>query len=1654
MALDIAAVRVARHATLAKLFLDARHRQPLTATTKQILDAIRAESLPPTVFDIWLTVSHSDEAVALALRQDYSCLVRRHAIMQFGRKMERASWESIWNTLGGVGGIIALFAELSVVEVKQVCRLLGKRSRGLGLPLRELGMERLLRALVSFYHTTSDLKSTDKRPLHRYYARLVTGCPTPFVAELLGQADNPLRAHVDPARIVKYHPELTSKVVREFGFIWPLYSTLSYDLPSGKRDAANLSPAMHILSGLLAEIASGSITGLSPYQTMGCIAGPLLGRALENRLSDDKIMHIIRSTIKYLERDSLNIRWSRSQTSAFLRHLACYWSRTGATMHPSSDLALSECLRLYGVNERYENYDNAVEVALDLYPKVHRGHRFALLRHVLRSFTKPGINLDDLGSDGAPMFSTWSCKLFIDMDTSKARALFDILAQTRNDGDFLALESGDSIFSHPIKPKGLRVDAGLLSTYLSRGQEGSMLQAEKTMDKMQRQSTSSKDQADRAFYAKSAMFYAIASGSIELYHDVIIWSRRYIKDPMTVRVVFGRGSILTAQGIDLLSGMYNDKLHLSATPLDQWQIAKSNSVLFELFDICCYSLKEPSFNANDWTAVKEIFRLVVERRMSIMTLLQHNQHVSQETIVDKVWRDTIDMLVRVERTACKPESERLCFNSAAGPLGPGIPYSPGAGTIRFSSASYLFLDMLARARDELWRDIRSSYNPAAVCLSHPWPKGLPVQQLVPFDISNKAASGCTSFISARAVNIVFINEDDSQCAIPPDEETRSAIGGFVDSYQTALRIRILQIREDRARYDEVAQAWEHAIKVTRHRMNDREAVQFWRGHFQAALPSMKLNLPLDIMESQEYPLLPKPNGDFETQEWDPAYNRPGGIKSRSLPASLIDCLLSPSASTMNVFTCFSEPQVMTPSFQPSPIWNMSNDKERPASVEEGLIASALLYIDSVNNKRSRLLAKPFPSINVSRFPSLILDSDFLLDETLSSTQAMGVLRHEIVRTPSTLLTSLAAGILSSSLSTTTSENITQTSTVGCRLLALCTKMDQPQIACDLILKTIIEYPDTSAWHRQFLSQALLCRLSATNATYMLRNFGTAIEAKLDAQCSNEVKKDEAPKPALKVTTVKHLAQLLNQSSFISPHESLDILSSLFRKSNHRDIHYAIAESMLGMLAGTAVDDASALVDEALPALQALIPVVGRLTERIDLQKIDWIAFGQGGKIPVIEDQDATPPLFGLLLDYASKSTLSHLVRRRLVEQVILPAYELGRATYKRWVTVLLSRYGTSMDLEVLSSIRVRHVALAAMLRRIPEMLPETYVMEWHHYVIADLSPSPELSAAIHRLVDNVKSEDTSDPKLTPETDVLSHWKKLLDPSNKIFGKFSLASLLQRPQYYPSIGFGDDTISLVRKLVLEQADILITGFNALSHNWNEFIAPLRLDKYHANAKQRKEWQENCAPVINTIILRIESTRKGIDWRDDPTRKPRFLPLTFDLHLALLAAVDENDHAELAEDVYWLLHGVSEDYRPYHHELAQLKSEVLRRLGTAAQVEVACYLGVIDDVHDREPTLTDFLCVDLAHWLLRLANQKKDGSDAVRKAFEKSKMMLESWSKSRNEEFRMRSAVGFEKHASSSLFLPCFSYCCAYGLGSSFFIPWAGMIVRGYQCLSNG
>ena len=670
----------------------------------------------------------------------------------------------------------------------------------------------------------------------------------------------------------------------------------------------------------------------------------------------------------------------------------------------------------------------------------------------------------------------------------------------------------------------------------------------------------------------------------------------------------------------------------------------------------------------------------------------------------------------------------------------------------------------------------------------------------------------------------------------------------------------------------------------------------------------------------------------------------------------------------------------------------------------------MLYIDSTENKAARILAKPFPFMESARYPPLILESDFLLRGDLSCAQAIEALRTLIDRVPSKLLVALSTGVLLTSSKATDTKGTPTTSTTACQLITLLGKCDQPQVASDLILSTIIDRPETSSWHRQFLTSTLLSRLSPSDARDMLERFAKAIEVKLGEQATSRPQDNKTQNPLVKVTTVKYLAQLVREASFVRPDDSLDILISLFQKITHIDIRIAIVESFLAMLTEYAAVENHALTERIMGSLHSVIPVVGRLTERVNFEEKDWATLKENDLLPVVEGEYITPPLFSLLLDSASDLKLPERVRRDLIQNVILPAFELSRASHRQWIKLFLRRNSASKDLDELASVPPRLTVLAALFRSIPDMLPVEYFVDWQRCVKSNLMPDPELSNLNRKLADEFEFEESESAGPPRDTEANNHWLQLFNQGTKVLGPFSLADLLRKERVSASSRLSDQMMSLLQSLVLEQANIMLEGFEKFQSSWTEFLGHLRSGLF-ADRDSPRTWHNHCRPIIESIIERIEFLRNRPDWRDNQNRTPSFLPSTFEIRLLLLPVFGEDDHEEFCAAVISLIQDILDTGRPYHHDFHRIKSDALVSQAPRAQVSVACSLGKLRlSQESPDAPLIDYLRMDMAHWLLRKNERTIRETPGL---LEKSEKLLAQWRSSRVEEFRMRGSVGFEK-----------------------------------------
>ena len=897
----------------------------------------------------------------------------------------------------------------------------------------------------------------------------------------------------------------------------------------------------------------------------------------------------------------------------------------------------------------------------------------------------------------------------------------------------------------------------------------------------------------------------------------------------------------------------------------------------------------------------------------------------------------------------------------------------------------------------------------------------------------------TPFIADRAAEVVFANPVIVLVEIADDKATRRAVGQFVDSFNTALAIYIMQCPPGDEQDKRVQAAWSYAVNVlsrglsgavlhATRRLSENEAELFWGGIFKQAVPQVKVP-GSEIKMNEEYPIVPTEIDPQEPLEWNPAALRPPNVESRKLPVTILDCMIAtPWGLQWDSNGGFHIPTPKTQAICFTPIWSyerLKNFRELSERVQEGMIATALL-IESSEIEGSKTLASPFPSESDVRYPSLFLDHDFLLPLEGLFPPADVALSYFIKLVPSTLLLDLAASALSTlSKTASTSTNFASTERTAYRLLMLLSKSDRPQLAPDLIDRTILNRPDASSWHRQLLTKSLLRTISAGQAQDMVSLFASSILKYLEFQLASssndkkEVGPDTSSKYHIKVTTVKFLAQLLNEADFVPPEFCVDILSKLFQKSSHVDIRVAVLESILSRLGRCADESSTALAERLMSVLESAIPVVGSLNERKRTQDVEWIEAEKTGKLPEVYDDaemqafplEAFPPMLRLMLRAASSDVIPlDTLRKGLIHRVILPVVEESARNSARWVKMFTLKHFPAEQSFHLPSLPVKPGSLAYLIKNCSSEVPKYILDLYQQFVLTNISPSTNLIKLNNEIKDDVKLCSSNEGQ---------YWLSLYGQGAKVQMN-AVVSVLMKP-WKSSVVSDGIQVSHVQEIIFEQAETLLQLGDVSFNRWNRFILSLLPPLSQSRGDQdRKAWLANSKPVLLRIIKRIDTLRTPA-WQRDRCRQPATLPPTFGLRLQVLdyphLCPSSDACAVFSQQLVSALQEILNLGLGHRAKLDEVES-TLSRCPPEYVIRVACYLGNIEP-EDSTKSQENMLRVEITDKALRRSQENilqmaiadkqlhtvREPQDRDR-VLQSIRTMLEAWRKSELEEIRMR------------------------------------------------
>jgi len=1360
---------------------------------------------------------------------------------------------------------------------------------------------------------------------------------------------------------------------------------------------------------------------------------PLLRRAVKRKVSQGRIVEILERTVKYLQNNTKgggswgtgSLRHTSDQGGKLIRRVLRLWARAPEVyMHvlcaiialaPESMLAVKSG----NVAQHKSSHIRFINGLLELVSPYGKC-RYDLLCLLLAKgdlTVAKSVKVED------HLPAPFPSELLFTLPREDARKLLQNLIASRPEKYFLEHSSARRFPPNSdthIPSLGYSSEE-LMEVFLDRGEEGAAGRANVCVEARKAKAERSRDQADRLFYAKSALSFAAASGSQQLLSDTLMWTRRYLRDPKTMSLLYKKDVLLFPFALGLISGVPShisryDKLETKDLAES---ITASNTILMDLLETACMSLREPSFDSSAWTTLQGLFQVVVTRRAQLSAQLQRFLGLSDEGVYDVVWKPTVEMLIAVETISMKEENENLLFRDLLGPL-------KNSNYKQYEAAPEAimkrFFQDLAIQRDGLWQRWRKSTSPAVLDLSEPWPRGLPIQCLTGLRVT---ANYTPPVVVERAKRVVFLKAEVAMAPVPKVEDDvdtstepfYDTISMFVDSYTFALSAYVKHggpVAEESAR---ITAAWDHALhQLTGDRMNRRESILFWRLVFSKAGVGRE--------EVEKWRPGPPLSGDPSISSWNPADGQPPTVKSRSLQKTVLDCMLK---ADPHLFTNgpLQTRASSTVAEDVSTFWSVDRiSRDTNPGAREAYIISGLLFLDGHKAGGKRLLSEAHPNVDNPRYPSLYLDDEFLSLVNKEESQPLETLEKLLNEVPPTLLATAARYALEALVTSAPPPKLER---ICMNLLRLLAKSDRPELATEMILQVVVDRPDASSWHRLLLPRKFFNKLSLLQVQAFLSSFCDMIESGMQPSIEPTEANAEKKPSRVKISTVKAFAQLLHGAEYVSPALSLQMLRRLFQKVPHIDVRTAILDDLLIML-----DENKEMRKDILAAIEDVISIAGGINERQKVMSAqDWKNIGKDDPLPEVSttvDNSDTPLLQRLLtaLSFAERPR-----KQELMERIIVPIFRASMSAQRQWLATFLRQ---NQDFAV-KDITVSHFPvlpvqpelLCSLVHKHLDILPAnidgvSLLNAYFNLVSTNMNPSNQIKAVNDYILALPSLRNTNAGEY-----MLKAYHSGLGAFN-YDGSFHVVNLLKTPVEDDRID--EDLLEKIKDFIFEVAKVLLERcddtFDQWSHFINAFEPRLQLmvmrkktelwidgtttikdivtkpsSDTASSIKVRRAWMYNCRPVLVRIIEHIDQLRTPA-WQRNPQRRPPVLPPTFEMKLWLMVQPREDHLTWEAKDI-WQMLSVIVERELYDEEFALLKA-LVRKVVPEEKALLGCQLAsLIDGMQDELGNYdqVDLLAIELVDALFREA-----AKPLLLEKANKVRFVLDRWLGSIDEGVRMK------------------------------------------------
>ncbi|KAI6368374.1 hypothetical protein MCOR25_004671 [Pyricularia grisea] len=633
-------------------------------------------------------------------REDYDIDRRLGAIDDFGKALKKPDeWKQCWDIAGGTAGLVELLSLGSAREVSAFCQSISNCRGRIGMSReRETAVQQLLTALLPQQYPSSMLQSQDKRPLQPIYARMLVACPSEFVHDILQSQDesHPLYRALDEKRLkglVSTHDDMLKRRLTEYlthnaaqiskTELKVLFKQLVFSQPQVPGDQPHMSASMQFAWKLLEERLANSCTVKRwprEVSELELLMSIFRRHNKKHRRGDKTFLVNMGFRLIRANPELKKTQHAKEFMSAILTIWEKYPRRYDNLLDEAMRLGLSKEARSKGTSSKGREpqisviiyrwsadpdyYEGLLACALRLgfggtekeissryleacgyfstkepNPKL----QWQLLRLYCLHVPRWGVDIET-SSDFKPLANQgWPLRVFEGLEKEKSVHFLQRLYEANPDFDFLTKCHGTTIYQLSRLGPRRNFNVELLLTVYRRGSPGALSKASEEVDRLRKTAATSREPEDRTLYARAAAHYAIASGSLDLYGETVLWQQRFVRDYFAAKSLFTRDALLNQEGINLLSGIPSPLPEEVSWGGIRKQIAAANGILKTLNESAKISKEEPKHNLLRWDNLTQLYYQVYEQRVFRTQGIKVQPSGSEPDFFHIMWEGTADL---------------------------------------------------------------------------------------------------------------------------------------------------------------------------------------------------------------------------------------------------------------------------------------------------------------------------------------------------------------------------------------------------------------------------------------------------------------------------------------------------------------------------------------------------------------------------------------------------------------------------------------------------------------------------------------------------------------------------------------------------------------------------------------------------------------------------------------------------------------------------------------------------------------------------------------------------------------------------------------------------------------------------------------------------